>query len=131
MVNIKMLLKPISRDSMHLLKSEADEKIRIQRLNNIIENIYRGAVNTARTSSETSFKQCYSNNKFYETNMFEIISTLQSLFPDCSVKNTCMIIGKDGKFYDMSKMDEMFLNYIRGSRNTMKNEYIVIDWSKE
>ena len=64
--------------------------------------------------------------------MFEIISTLQSLFPECSVRNTPMIIGRDGSLQDMSKMDQMFINfYIRNNYDNRIQEYIVIDWSKE
>jgi hypothetical protein len=131
-----MQLTPISRDSMRLLKSETDKENHINRLNEIIEYIYNGAVNTAKTSNKTSYY--YStyrkdeSEEFYMVNMFEIISTLQSLFPECSVRNTPMIIGRDGSLQDMSKMDKMFINfYIRNNYDNRMHEYIVIDWSKE
>ena len=50
-----MQLTPISRDSMRLLKSETDKENHINRLNEIIEYIYNGAVNTAKTSNKTSY----------------------------------------------------------------------------
>ena len=99
-------LTPISRDTMRGLKAEADEKIRIQeekiRLENIqhiVKNIYRITVQEARTTTNTSLQidsekhvnlpgsSMYKGSDFFIKNMKEIISSLEELFPGCSVRH--------------------------------------------
>ena len=134
----KMSLIPVSRDTMRSLKASADDATHITRLNIIIKEIYTRAIKTAKTSTNTSYTyQLLSHPlpwsrslleciEFYNHNMFEIITTLQSLFPNCSVKHVFMIRGKDGNLYDISIIDQMFLKSIK---NDLKQEYISIDWS--
>ena len=74
----------------------------------------------------------YSNkeNKIDEKYITDILSALQVLFPDCLVeyKNQCQ--GLDGKWYDISLIDDMMKQFIDIKKNhihTQKN--IIIDWS--
>ena len=61
--------------------------------------------------------------------MLEILAEVQSLFPDCSVEHTTltMATARDGKIYDISKMDDILKPFIMNPGRSM--EYIVVDWS--
>jgi hypothetical protein len=99
-------LTPMSRNTMRGLKTETDEKIRIQeekiRLENIqhiVKNIYNIALQEARTTTNTSLQIDSENNRvlsgfnmrigseFFVKNMKEIISSLEKLFPGSSVRH--------------------------------------------
>ena len=133
-----MELTPISRDTMRSLNAKTTEDTRINRLNIIIKEIYTRAVKNAKISINTLYtynlsyyqlpwlRSLVESIEFYNDNMFEIITTLQSLFPNCSVKHTFMIRGKDGNLHDISNIDHMFLKSIK---NDLRQEYIIIDWS--
>jgi hypothetical protein len=129
---------------MLFLKSKIDEELRIGTINNYVTYIYKEAIQQAKTSTSTSYSldidpqrtymkrktninvQYCSQYKFYKDNMEEILSGLQRLFPDCSVKLSNMCTGNDGKRYDISTMDEKMLPFIN-QQNTF--ECIIIDWS--
>ncbi len=136
---------PMSRAAMQGLKAQKEEddrlrqeKHRLDRVKQISDSIYASAVQLAATSSDTSFKHelprgRYSAHKyttisdpFYLNNMADIISSLQALFPGCSVTHTLMAKGRDGKLYDLSKLDDKVLPFID---QTLEESYIVIDWS--
>ena len=96
----------MSRDTMLGLKAEADEKrriqeekIRLENIQHIVKNIYRITVQEARTTTNTSLQIDSENNHafsgihmrmgsdFFVKNMKEIISSLEELFPGCSVRH--------------------------------------------
>jgi hypothetical protein len=58
--------------------------------------------------------------------MCEILRILKELFPKCSVRHTLVSLGKDGKLYDISKINDDILSCINEFN---KNSYIIIDWS--
>jgi hypothetical protein len=64
--------------------------------------------------------------EFHAKNMADILRLLQELFPGCLVMNKQLVMGQDGKMYDMALMDEKTLPFINQSQS---KEYIVIDWS--
>lgn len=68
--------------------------------------------------------------EFIVGNMDEIITRLGRLFPDCSVeyKKVSMAMGRDGKEYDISNLDDKLRPFIDISRAQTK-EYIIIDWT--
>jgi hypothetical protein len=70
------------------------------------------------------------NKDFIVGKMDEILARLRSLFPDCPVeyKKVSMARGRDGKDYDISKLDEKLRPFIDTAR-AETNEYIVIDWT--
>lgn len=70
------------------------------------------------------------NKDYIMGNIDEILTRLRILFPDCSVeyKKVSMARGRDGKDYDISKLDEKLRPFIDTAR-AETNEYIVIDWS--
>ena len=133
--------EPISRESMRGLKAKRLEEDRIRQLNHIIDKIYREAVNIANNTDDSKYlydllKHGHDLLKhghpldFYITNMSEIISGIKSLFPDCFVEHTTLttVIARNGKKYDISKIDKDNISDIRG-RPTEIGEYIVVDWS--
>ena len=63
---------------------------------------------------------------FYIVNMRDILSGLQELFPDCIVSNCTLSQGTDGKFYDISTLDEKILPFIN---RALDQSFIVVDWS--
>lgn len=63
---------------------------------------------------------------FYIENMRDILSGLQELFPDCAVSNSTLSQGTDGKFYDISTLDEKVLPFIN---RALDQSFIVVDWS--
>ena len=132
---------PMSRYEMRGLKSKNDEKLRSEKVNKCVNEIYRQSVQMAGSSTNTSYSLNINPNNhrivlnnintnseynFYKDNMEEILSGLQRLFPDCSVRLSNMCTGNDGKRYDISKMDEKMLPFIN-HKNAF--ECIVVDWS--
>jgi hypothetical protein len=63
---------------------------------------------------------------FHIKNMNDILAGLQELFPGCSVSHTLLCQGKDGKMYDVAKLDESVLPFVD---RALDQSYIVIDWS--
>jgi hypothetical protein len=63
---------------------------------------------------------------FYIKNMPDILAGLQQLFPGCSVSHTLLCQAKDGKMYDVAKLDESVLPFVD---RALDQSYIVIDWS--
>ena len=125
----KMSLKPITRDEMRGLKAKKDEESRLREINSIVNEIYTRTIRNAEQTSDLSFKFPI-QHPAYEKNITDILSALQLLFPECSVeyKNLCQ--GLDGKWYDISLIDDMmkqFINMKNSHIQTQKN--IVIDWS--
>jgi hypothetical protein len=133
----------MSREIMQTLKAKKDEELRIEKVNLRVTQIYSQAVRYAETTTAKNFsldidphqslKRVHMMNdtssseyQFYKDNMDEILSGLQRLFPDCSVKLSNMCTGNDGKRYDISTMDEKMLPFIN-QKNAF--ECIVVDWS--
>ncbi len=124
-----MSLTPVSREQLRSLKTQRDEEIRIEKINNFVRQIYSMAVNTAQTTTNTYY-QYTRIDEFVRKNMPEILSNLQSLFPDCLVEYKSTIGGNDGKMYDINKLDESMRQILLNpSYNTKVHEQIVIEWS--
>ena len=124
-----MSLTPITRDEMRGLKAKKDEENRLREINILVNNIYTGTIQTAQRTSELSFKY-HIRDPNHEKYITDILSALQVLFPDCLVeyKNQCQ--GLDGKWYDISLIDDLMQTFIdmkNGRIQTQKN--IIIDWS--
>jgi DNA repair ATPase RecN len=118
------------KDEEKRLKNEEERLIGIKRL---VQDIYRQAIQVAGNTANTSFKYEIPNNIHNPpfnisiiANMKEIISELETLFPDCSVKHTQMAAGRDGKLYDLSSVDEKLRPLMNVNRTV---EGIVVDWS--
>ena len=114
----------MSRDAMRELKANTDVK-------NIVQRIYRAAVETARSYTETSYNHPLPpahdlSRRVYVKNMPEILAGLQELFPGCDVSHTLLSKGTDGKMYDISKLDDKVLPFVN---RALDQSYIVIDWS--
>jgi hypothetical protein len=150
-----MSLTPFTRECLRLLNRQKDEEGRGRRLEQIIKEIYTNTVQFAERKSETVYRYSLINNynpvsipstipsahhlhfiqfpinkEFIVGNMDEILTRLRNLFPDCSVeyKNISMAMGRDGKEYDISSLDDKLRPFIDTSR-AQTREYIVIDWS--
>lgn len=122
-------LKPYSRDSLRLMKSQKDEETRVNNINNTILSIYNNALQVATTTTDTSFKYCITGNTFIMTNMADILSGLQILFPDCSVQQKSLVRMHDGKYCEMPPIDDKLLPFMNMKVGHTKQECIVIDWS--
>ena len=124
-----MSLMPITRDEMRGLKAKKDEENRLREINDTVNNIYTRTIQAAQYTSELSFKY-HIRGPTHEKYITDILSALQVLFPDCLVeyKNQCQ--GLDGKWYDISLIDDLMQTFIdmkNGRIQTQKN--IIIDWS--
>ena len=146
---------PMSRTMMQELKANKDEEARQQKIKNIIHTIYNGAYTYAKNGQATSYNYpiplantqahltssipCLSrpdirfpapykksSDPFYIENMTDILSRLQSLFPECSISHSIMAKAKDGKLYDVAKLDDAVLPFVD---RALDQSYIVIDWS--
>jgi len=143
-------LTPISRHVMQQLKSQKDADDRIDKINSIVEGLYNKAVHSASTTTDMklnspiprlpskyplgrpipenspAYDLTGSSDPFYLNNMEQILAALQKLFPGCSVTHALMARGRDGKLYDLSKLDDSALPFVD---QTLEQSFIVIDWS--
>lgn len=77
----------------------------------------------------TTFQHAYTQggpDPFHIKNIPDILDGLRNLFPDCSVSHTLLCQAKDGKMYDIAKLDESVLPFVD---RALDQSYIVIDWS--
>ena len=84
---------------------------------------------TLRRYGSTPFQHRYSeggSDPFHIKNIPDIIAGLRELFPDCSVSHTLLCQAKDGKMYDVAKLDDAVLPFVD---RALDQSYIVIDWS--
>jgi len=127
---------PLTRDEMLNLKTKTDEKIRMDKVKDIVNYIYGYAANQAMSKTDTTYEYKFTGPQgtagpyvpydFYTKNMADILSGLQELFPGCLVMTKKLVMGQDGKMYDMALMNESILPFINQS---LSQEYIVIDWT--
>ena len=119
----------MTRAALRGLKDHTIEKNRLRKIQKSIHEIYDETICLAKRGTESvyRFELHRSQISFYKENMKEILEGLQELFPDCSVSHTILSPGKDGKLYDISKIDDTNVRIV--SEYPMKNSYIVIDWS--
>lgn len=125
---------------MRGLKAKVEEEARLQRVNSIIGNIYNYATSVAKNGDmshkfaipkthvniHTGRHQTYGPDPFYLENMVDILDGLRNLFPECTVSHSTLSQGTDGKFYDISTLDEKVLPFIN---RALDQSFIVIDWS--
>jgi len=124
-------LVPVSRESLQGLRAKKIEESRIFKLKQIVNQIYVNVTSTAGSSLESKYMFPASsigreNDVLYEKNLTDIISGLQTLFPECSVKYVSLIQGSDGKMHDISNIEKNVLPFVN-INNQIK--YIVVDWS--
>jgi hypothetical protein len=122
---------PINRETMQKLNQ--DEYKKEIRINQIVTIIYDDTVCIAKDNDCTSYnyqipfnEQTQSSDNFYIQNIDTILIKLKELFPECSISHTLLAKGKNGKLYDISKINDDILPLIDTALN---NSYIVIDWS--
>jgi len=77
----------------------------------------------------TPFQHAYTQggpDPFHIKNIPDILDGLRNLFPDCAVSHTLLCQAKDGKMYDVAKLDDAVLPFVD---RALDQSYIVIDWS--
>jgi len=118
---------PINLKKMQELKQNKNK------INTIVTTIYDDTVCITKVSNETLYnyqipfnEETQSSDNFYIQNIDTILNKLKELFPECSVSHTLLAKGKNGKLYDISKINDDILPLID---TTLKQSYIVIDWS--
>ena len=125
-------MERITRDELRSLKAKTIEDTRRAYVTQQIGQIYRavkyhasGQQSGIRQDCDTSYKYALQQN-LEKTTIADILSGLQEVFPDCSVVHTLLARGKNGKLYDISKIDDTILPLINVALN---ESYIVIDWT--
>ena len=120
---------PLSKEYLRSLKTKQDEEIKERKIQGFVQEFYQRSVNFAKTNTDTIFMYNITNHNIID-DMDEILRRLRILFPDSLVeyKKVTMAIGRDGKNYDLSIIDDKVRQFIdiRGSTTT---ENIVIDYS--
>jgi hypothetical protein len=141
---------PYSRDSMRGLRNAMDEKFRVAGVNRIVNEIYSAAVHIARTTANSMYQHLIprasiypipsnmrsanltvrdprnDDEKFYISNMYDILKGLRALFPECSVEYKMLTRGQDGKMYDITTIDEKMLPFINRAHD---QAYVIVDWT--
>jgi hypothetical protein len=125
-------MEPMTRDELQGLKVKTLEEKRRAYIHQQIEQIYRAVKHHAsgqpsgiRQDCDTSYKYAVQQG-LEKTTIADIVNGLQEVFPDCSVMHTLLARGKNGKLYDISKIDDTILPLINVALN---ESYIVIDWT--
>jgi hypothetical protein len=124
-------MQPITRTELQGLKAKVMEDKRRDYVRDQVRHIYNAVTshasgeNNGRQDNDTSYKYPVQPN-LEKTTITDILSGLQALFPDCSVMHTLLAKGRNGKLYDISKIDDTILPLIDVARN---ESYIVIDWT--
>ena len=123
-----MPLTPMTRDYMRSLKAENDKKKHMEFIDNLVRDVYNGAVNDAKYTDKTSSSYALTNreSEFIRTNISEILMRIQELFPDCAVEHTLMAVGIDGKLHNVARLSDEVLPFVTGIKPC---SYIVVDWS--
>ncbi len=145
----------MSRTMMQELKAQKDEEARQGQIKAIVTQIYNGAYTCAKNGQGTSYNYpipivntpahltpnvpCLSrpgisfpapykksSDPFHLENMPDILASLQRLFPECTISHSIMARAKDGKLYDVAKLDDAVLPFVD---RALEQSYIVIDWS--
>ncbi len=146
-----MSLTPFTREQLRAFKAQKDEECHTLKIESIVKQMYVETVLFAERNGETAHRiKCnkYAGVIHLQSNipaeqhtvilpstyvvehMEEILDHLQDLFPNCTVeyKKVAIAKGKDGKEFDISKLDDHILQLI-DIRQSTTEEYIVIDWS--
>jgi len=125
--------EPIGRECMRKLYSSEQEEVRIKKVKEIVSEIYDDVIGAAKICNHTSYNfkiplpgQNKRLNQIYMENMRDILINLEYLFPGCSVVHTVLSAARDGKLYDISKLNSTTLPLVLYA---MPNSYIVIDWT--
>ena len=117
--------KPMTREDMRAIMA-----------NTIVKQIYTQVIYSAQTKPDTVYHHQVPEifvghakkrvNANYIENMTAILTGLQALFPDSAVSHTLLAQGKDGKLYDVAKLDDTTLPLVD---TALTPSYIVIDWT--
>lgn len=125
--------EPIGRELMKKLYTTTQEEVRIKKVKEIVSEIYDEAVRAAKICNLTTFNfkiplpgQDKKLNQTYMENMRDILINLEYLFPGSSISHTVLSAARDGKLYDISKLNSTTLPLVLYA---MPNSYIVIDWT--
>ena len=123
-------MEPMTREALQGLKAKAIEDRRREYVRQQIHQIYLTVISHAKGQGPTQDSQTSYNHavqpKLEKITIADILSGVQELFPDCSVVHTLLARGRNGKLYDISKIDDTILPLIDAALN---DSYIVIDWS--
>lgn len=112
------------RHEMRELKVKKDEDNRLKGIKQSVTDIYRNAISHAETTTETSYT--FYVYEFQINNIQDILSGLQGLFPDCTVKYAKMCNGGNNTMIDILTLDETMLPFLKNKR---VYPCILIDWS--
>ncbi len=101
-------------------QTKADYLLRKKKHEDMLHNRY---------ISNAPFQHPYNQggpDPFHIKNVPDILAGLRNLFPDCAVSHTLLCQAKDGKMYDIAKLDDAVLPFVD---RALDQSYIVIDWS--
>lgn len=139
---------PISRSALQQLKGVTDEENRQKTLTKVVQLLYNRVIVRAKSSNDTCFKLelqrtdpraarhampgshipvCHPEDmNFILDNKGDIIERLNVLFPDSTVSIQMQSRAPDGKYYDISTLDESMLKFID---RRFDQAYLIVDWS--
>ncbi len=150
LLNLPLEVIPKTRDELRKMKSDREEAERKECIEEVISWLYRRIIETAKQSSDTSYKLqllaasreniqmvrqmqngMYDEHKIYYTGFIleasdEVLQHLRSTFPGCAVEIKTLSKATDGKMYDVSTLDEATLRFV-DRRNDQT--YLIVDWS--
>lgn len=133
---IKSIVQEIYKEAVQLAEKTADSSYNheipsVQMAHNPIS--YRNQMKSDYLARKkliaTPFQHQYTQggpDPFHIKNIPDILAGLRNLFPDCAVSHTLLCQAKDGKMYDISKLDDAVLPFVD---RALDQSYIVIDWS--
>lgn len=113
-------LIPVTRETLLTLKNVTDFERRMKMIDNIVTDIYKSVIKTAKYSENKKMnykipttESIYTTDKYYDTfyikNMDNILREVRELFPESRVEQ--VFIVPDGTYEETGEM------------------HIVIDWS--
>lgn len=112
---------------LRAFKAAKDEELRLTRIGEFVQEIYRGVIDKVSTTLDTSYEYRFgyfpsdSIAIFAFDNMIEIQNALRSLFTDCNVYSYALTTS--GQIIDYATAHNG-----QTPRSTFL-EYIVLDWS--
>jgi hypothetical protein len=120
-----------SREQLQGMKAACDEKIRLDRVDQICSHIHH-FVKQAAEQGKTSYVYALSSlhpgsspmHTVSEKSLLDILQKLRKVFPACDVKQEIIAKDQNGKSYDLSKYDPSM-----GAKQFTTGTYITVDWS--
>lgn len=131
---------PTTRAELQMMAPQKHERIRQEKVQEMVETIYANVLTTAedpattrlyrhllKRSNEHGYRK-YSD-AFLETNMAEILDKVRALFPDCTVTHTELLTVLDHNGTQQFSEVPPVCNYPVNSPLIWISTFLIVDWS--